>query len=704
MLQFLNFTLQGTIPHVDTKIAFRDGVNIVRGPNFSGKSTIWLLLGQLVTGELPYTPKREKDNKGRLSLAFSRNGQYCEIAYDLDKNRPVNIIENGQSVLSHRSPDMLAKLDELLPFTLASWQNSSYLSNDTFPYLLRGSPLQRKQLFEALFDIDTDKQYKFFKRLSGHMDALEIKRQTLKEIDIERVFKKDLLDLEDRVEATRSELSKLDVDLKTYRKFKQAQDAWEPYARDFKHFNKMSAEKLNNRLRQLDPSKLYDELEAAKAFDALAAANIEYQKAGKLHYDAEQAYNKYKTQLNLVLKQVEGLVNLKDRYLDLLHAYKDEPEQPDVEAIQFELTKVERRIKALEHASACPLCSTKLDAKTKKLTLSVLENDREDLAAKLEAADILEKEGVGDLVRVLSRLELTWKDAAYWAGQREQLVAYMALDAAEENLANNPPVNLPKKEPRTVDEVRADIDLCKRETKAIEAYFTFNDAAVDTCFSKSSIDRDVEAEAEELQTKLRAMEDVLAEQRYAYKKYSNLRKEISLCSHALRMKPAVDSIKSLYGPKGLRAARVRDAVEFYTDNLNNEARNILPGYRFFVEAVDAGINLKCERPAGTSDVRRFSGAEGKLLPLLSLLALNPLLPDDKLSNLLVLDEPEQGMRDDTRKLFVDEIVPRLQEMFPSLWIVSPLRTEEYPINVPDCTTYEYETEMDDAGSSHLIQL
>jgi DNA repair exonuclease SbcCD ATPase subunit len=123
MLQFKSLRLTGTVPHVDTTISFDEGVNVLRGPNFSGKSVIFHLLASVITGEMPYAAtKKERDNTGRLSLACEKNGIYYEIAQDLSSGR-LTIVENGKLLTYDRMSSAQAKVAEIFPFTLPAFQN-----------------------------------------------------------------------------------------------------------------------------------------------------------------------------------------------------------------------------------------------------------------------------------------------------------------------------------------------------------------------------------------------------------------------------------------------------------------------------------------------------------------------------------------------------------------------------------------------------
>ena len=200
------------------------------------------------------------------------------------------------------------------------------------------------------------------------------------------------------------------------------------------------------------------------------------------------------------------------------------------------------------------------------------------------------------------------------------------------------------------------------------------------------------------------MRDKLSEMKVSRRNYKELRTEIRDLSRRLESRPIVASLKQLYGPKGLRAIRVRESVASYIENLNAVAPSVLPGYIFSAEVSDTGIEINCDRKAGFSDIRRFSGAEGKLLPLLSLMALHPILPANRQTNVLILDEVEAGMDSYTIERFVD-LLPDLQKIYESLWVVTPQSRVKFPIILEgDVEVIEYEVSMNTGGESELKRL
>jgi hypothetical protein len=703
MFEFTSMRLRGTIPHADTRIDFTDGINVIRGLNFSGKSTPFQLFTRLCTGELPYAAsKRAKENTGRISVSFIKGNTSYQVTLDLETGKPT-IIENGRVLDYRKLPSALAKMEEILPFTLPAFQNFAYLSNDTFPYLLRGTPQQRKLLFEFLFDIDTTAQYKMFQSLDKNMRKLEAKHEALSALSCTPVLQREIKALEKRLDLLEFEYKAMKPKYEAIRAYENARMAWNKYAKSYPNLSKLSDAQLEKRLQTLDPSKL--RIEARQAEDYAYYLQI------KKEYDTllQSRADLMRKKLAAVNRKLpNGLTGLQlSKFADLLKANMqrldslESPSEVSTEETESALLKAERKLKALAHAKECPLCGTSLAGLAAKKVLHTVEGDLKALDKRLKEQQAQNEafKAVKHLVIFLDMMDITWADAVYWRDKLthiERAASEWRLDRdisdIRQNL-NNMELIVNNSNKRSLHEIENDLKGCLQERAAIEAFQNF--IALE---KPEAIDQQ---DLETLQERIMTMRESLTEKTVQERNYRKLRLEISKLKHRLRIKPVVDSLKHLYGPKGLRLARVRDSVKEYIKNLNLLAPIVFDNYVFSAEMSDTGIDLICKRKTGMSDVRRFSSSEGKLLPLLSLMALHPILPAERRTNLLVLDEVESSMDSATRKLYTRLLTP-LQELYPSLWCITPLTKQEFPIDTPDAT--EYRVSMDSQGRSSIAKV
>ena len=706
MFIFESMRLNGTTPHNDTRIDFIDGINVVRGPNYSGKSTPFQLFTRLITGEFPYAAhKKAKDNTGNISLSFSKSEDYYETALDLVTGKPT-IIENGRLLDYKKIPSAVAKMEEVLPFTLPSVQNFCYLSNDTFPYLLRGTPQQRKMLFEHLFDIDTSEQYKMFLAMDKNIRKLEHKKEALGALSYDPVLPQELVTLKARIATLVAQFKQLEPAYENCKEYEAARKEWAGHAGFFPKIADLSDKQLADRLKALDPSALRKEMKEAEAFDQYLEFREGHARLTKKRADiigklkGSPAKPKYMSELSGM--ELANLASLLEENVNLLKT--DQPENIDISHLNAAVTKAERKLKALEHANECPLCGTTLVGKSSQKVLEAIKAELNDLLKEI-AVKQKQKDTYLAAKSFISSLDrfMNWKDARFWCKHIATIKLFSAVQYIESDLCTvqesldglGEVVKTMKsrKNARTLDTIEQDVKMCLNERAAIESFQRF--------FALDRPAKDVNKDdLDNLRERISTLRDTLSEKTVQERNYRELRLETSKLRHQLRMKPVVSSLKHLYGPKGLRLAKVSDSLNEYIKNLNLLAPIVFNDYVFSADLSDTGIDIICKRKAGTSDVRRFSSSEGKLLPLLSLMALHPILPAERRTNLLVLDEVEASLDIASREKYV-KLLPELQNLYPSLWVITPLTAKEFPIRTSHCPLTEYNVSMDKDGHSTI---
>lgn len=62
------------------------------------------------------------------------------------------------------------------------------------------------------------------------------------------------------------------------------------------------------------------------------------------------------------------------------------------------------------------------------------------------------------------------------------------------------------------------------------------------------------------------------------------------------------------------------------------------------------------------------------------MAILPLLPDSKRVSTLILDEVDANASSQTRKIIANEFLPKLSEVVPSLWVVTPTLRQEFRVS------------------------
>lgn len=143
--------------------------------------------------------------------------------------------------------------------------------------------------------------------------------------------------------------------------------------------------------------------------------------------------------------------------------------------------------------------------------------------------------------------------------------------------------------------------------------------------------------------------------------------------------PIVSKLKEAYGSRGIRLYKMQDMANQYINNMNSLSRLLYPEPMQFSCSISKGaFGIFAERnnkPA--SDVRFMSGHESRCFMALSALALVPFIPPHKRFNFIIFDEIEAGMDIPSRRLFMEEFIPALQQVFSTVVCLTPKDKSEF---------------------------
>lgn len=140
--------------------------------------------------------------------------------------------------------------------------------------------------------------------------------------------------------------------------------------------------------------------------------------------------------------------------------------------------------------------------------------------------------------------------------------------------------------------------------------------------------------------------------------------------------PVYQLLVDAYSTKGIKMLMVQRIAQALEKNLNLYSRQIFAeDFKFSFAVVDGKFDVNVTRKMGrreiTSDIRNMSGAESRLFVFLFVLSLLPLIPDRRRMNILVLDEPDNNMDEDTLNTFTTVLLPKLKAIVPTVIVISP---------------------------------
>lgn len=360
-----------------------------------------------------------------------------------------------------------------------------------------------------------------------------------------------------------------------------------------------------------------------------------------------------------------------------------------------------RKLLSSEEDSVCPTCLQDVDkhaiAKnvkkaTKKLeALEKLSSARDFLRGyrdiEKETAKLGDIPDVGKLQSEYDKIKKTLKVIT------ESLQLYAKKEGLESDLSNIEKPEAPgKKPPKTADLEALDeaLQVCYDIDKANHAIDTTLSDNPDLIDAESNVSQYL-AEAQEkknsLERKLIKMDKKyqkllkytsefdlrLGEYRILSKQRLELESEVSGIKPLLEKRDLYKALEKAYSAKGLKVAKANEIVRLLEANLNRYSNLIhAEPFTFNVYATEKGVFCDVDRGNGkTSDVRLLSGAESDSFRLLLMLSLLLMVPSERRTNFVVLDEPDSHMDKRTRTLFAERYIPFLREVVPHVFLITP---------------------------------
>lgn len=139
-------------------------------------------------------------------------------------------------------------------------------------------------------------------------------------------------------------------------------------------------------------------------------------------------------------------------------------------------------------------------------------------------------------------------------------------------------------------------------------------------------------------------------------------------------------LKQAFGRDGLRNETLQTSLELFLSNLNELATVIWKEpYKFEVDVGPRKCDVIVHRNKRRGSIFSLSGAEQRGWQLISALSLIRLLPSSSRCDTIILDELEANSTRETRQRFVYDFLPELQRSVPKVVIVTPLSADEFSV-------------------------
>ena len=711
--------------------------------NAVGKSVLFSSLANVLyeRGALHESAKSKKELYGDAlgcSRIYHRTEDGVEYCYEQAKSGKYVVYENGEPLKHDKVANSVSTMQTLFPVCEDAWHHLVVLSSAHPAPFMMAKPEARRNFFSELFNYayfdelasmakrQITEKSKTASKLEGFASSIETLRASfsqIPEVD-EAELESDLntlLELQDKINGRLSlaeftKIKKRLVELETElddevdEKHLEAAKAYLEKTQD--HVSKLSVKIAfsESKKKELLAYK-EDSREFSESLESLADFNISE--------DPKQAVSDINALLALLelvgdedihtLAAVQVL-NLTKR--DILAFRETYAEQQVLEAektsIEHSLAGIRKVLKNIKGHAKCPFCASDVDEDHFRAELKRLSDELDVVDEKLDA---IATKDFRVLVRYANNLSnnsfcKSLTSGVDWCKLKKiedsRSVLKLVLRQAKRLQDRVPPEGT-----QDVAELKARLNNVKLKREKAQEYIDFANnlgsrAAEYRKLKKkvAGLDEDeMQQDLEELVALKRSVEE---RQKHQEKRESflsmiaQIKKDSAKEAKVLEDIPALEVLVRAYSTKGLRLSAISSIAQTLSSSLNENAHMLFSEpFSFDVNITDTRFDIMVDRSPESSDIRKLSKSEQRRFSMLYAYCLNELIPPSSRSNLIVLDEMEDGSSDVNRKLYREVFLPHLNSIVPNVFVVSPLKEMQ---DVPGTRTLFV---VKDGDSSHV---
>jgi len=672
--------------------------------NASGKSQLFNVIPEIAFGSPPSGKDQTKHSDAEIGVEFVDPKDKTRISFTktYGKSKKFEVLKNGKSINVRTLAYAEKKLQQYLGGTEEDFYTTRYIDN-TIPHpLIVGKAAVRQDFFVRMFNLET-------------VDA------------VRQLLLAQLREVQKSV-ATYAEIKSLFTDLKAKSLSKEQIDTKQARIDELKSQQDSLLKKLNKYqiVRDLvrfeeQNKKLISQFHKVTSFDTFEddwKALKRKRKTLHLAKEAGQEWKTYRKQLktfkeetSAVRKKIEDLigkdydvnvltakdteygdaVRLQQSLLsildDLTVAKPDKVDDPKVDKVDIE-KKVYRLQEELENAQKfkggkCPTCGA--PHKSRKV---------DDIDEELSAARKLLKRCTKYEVYCQQRKEYVEAKGRYdEITDRLETVEAKVSKLHRYAKAAKLVAKLPAEPSKPTSE---DIDLADVESqydttlKSLSKFDQFQDVLdMIRKVSKLTLDqREAATSLDQVTDKLAKISNQLSQLTAEVTTGKSARQQLKeLATRGKVLKSQVEDepiLKALiegYSKKGLKKMLIQKYASILQTQVNKFVRLFFAEdirFEFKYETkLDVLAHHKKGKAVSTTDVKRLSGAEKRMFTLVLVVATLSLLPKNKRSNFLILDEPEANLGPEAVATFI-KALPILNKIVPHIIVITPRPELEIP--------------------------
>ena len=583
-----------------------------------------------------------------------------------------DIIKDGTNVEARTSSIAENLIHDILPQTEEEFYAFTYLDSRRPNDLQFGTPTARLNFFSNIFrledfDIVRTKISERIKELSHKTSERSVYASQLSEIQLADI---DIDDIKSKIFAAKKTIKKYEK----WQLEKTRQSFYKNTVSKYKHLehyngaedthvqilaDAFNVKRHNDRAKQHNANVKknavrYEQWQAHEkklqsVFDTKLKGKALQKHCAEVQRKAEQAYDTYLDSVD----QRDALLKDKKR-ADKIVIKKDIDFNVVTAQLEEAVSKLDD-LKLNKGKSVCSYCGSKIDTKHFKKHVSELEQQIKALQKSRDVARETarlkrEKENLWNEHKAKSLKSLK-KIKKVSKPSKIDIYKYDVIDKPEKLMKLKPEIDTSKSEDiKTWISVKADYLKAKDSIKDIGA--------------KPKV-KSAKKVVEKYGKQVNDYEHNVA-------RTKDLEQKISALDKELEDLPLYEALLVAYSNKGIKLSVMKQLAARIEANMNEYAHLLFPEkFKFSLDVDLNKFDIMATRSKRTSDIRFLSGAESRSFSLLFMIACLPLIPRNRRSNLIVLDEFEAGLDKPTRELLVDKFLPALNKIVPHIIFITP---------------------------------
>lgn len=707
--------------------------------NGAGKSLLFTPLANVLFEATPLSAKKtnKKDllseKESSISLRYTGTN---EKAYDYKQEASRYVVLEDEVDLGISKQEVAKqKLNQTFPMSQQEFYSTCYIQNLKPLDFQHNTDVDRLKFITDMFDLhifDHIRQQVHtklksikdaeieFKTISSQLDEVLRQKAKLEEkiIDSEKV---------EELSTKESILKKsLNKSIKTQQKL---EDLQEKFSKVITLQNKLEA--LTESLPKKKNLKTYikKELELIRCYESYETARAEYEKLtesttknlnrlekslgkniskdlaevreayGIAFDESERLEKQIRSNDKLVKERKEldsEIASLQKQIKKLKVDTKNLIDEDDV-ALYKNTIQMYKRLKDHDHGDGCPTCGGDVDIKalakmatkaTAKLKLYELQKEHIDLSKELKQAKSQLKScrkavDSSDLAAELLGVEKI-------VDKLEQIGIDLKSYSTEKKIADN--LSKPKKQQKP-DGTYSQSDLetfleSMQELKVVEAKLETFD--LELSFDEKALKKQLKNMEKHIESSSDALEKIQetlstykmnkGEIKLLAKQSKKLHKKLSAVEDIVKERRLFEYLYKKYNSNDLKLQAASTIMGILEVSLNTYSSLVfLEKTEFRIRPSKQGV-VALYRTANTekwADIRSLSGAETNCFRLLFAVALLPLIPKQRRTNFIILDEPDAACSVVARQRLIKDFLPKLRSIVPHVFWITPKESDSF---------------------------